>query len=179
MGLLGLAEDTQHYIRGLGRPGRLSEDDCSAALVSDCPGSQEKIHRTRIHHCHVPVSHCGTSLPIDNAAHNLVADDTDSTGNTGPAVGSDLDQVLQIWIAVGLDFEDRCDGIALPLLVSLVTVARAPTFHPCFGPCLRTGYCPHYRDFLDHASSLHIRRIHSMAHWDFDIPAEAHVGGYH
>lgn len=97
MHLLDLAEDTQHYIRGLGKPGRrCEEDDHSAALVSNCPGSQKKIHRTHILGCHVPVSHCDTFLLVGNAAHNLVAGRTDLTDDTGPAGGTDLYLVVQI-----------------------------------------------------------------------------------
>lgn len=97
MHLLDLAEDTPHSIRGLGKPGRrCEEDDYSAALVSNCPGSQEKNHHTHIRGCHVPVSHCGTFRLFGNAARNLVAGDTDLTDNTGPAGGTDLYLAMQI-----------------------------------------------------------------------------------
>ena len=97
MHLLGLAEDTQDYNRGLGKPGRrCEEDDYSAALVTNFPGSQKKIHRVHILGCHVPVSHCDTILLVGNAEHNLVAGGTDLTDDTGPAGGTDLYLVVQI-----------------------------------------------------------------------------------
>lgn len=180
MDLLGLAEDTQHCIRGLGNPvRRCEEDDCSAALLSNCLGSREKIHRTHARRCCVPVSHCGALLLVDSAVHNLVARDIRSTGSTGPAGDSDLYRVLQLLIAVSLDFEDHCEDVVLPPLVSPVAVVRAATFHPCFGPCLRAAHCRHRKSCLDLANPRCICRIHLMAHWYFEIPADDPVESYH
>ena len=158
MELLGLAEDIQQCIRGLGIPGRrCKEGDCSAASLSDCLGSQAKIHRIHTHRCHVPVSRCGTILVVGNAVRNLVAQNTDSTGDTDPAVGSDLHQVVQILIAAGLDFEDHCEIVVLPHLVSPVVVVQAATFHPCFGPCLRAAHGRHRKNCLDLANPRYSR----------------------
>lgn len=115
MDLHDLAEDTQYCIRGLGKPVRRCEDDCSAALVSNCPRSQEKIHHTHFHRFDVAATRRGTLLLLDNAVHNLGAHDNDSSGNMGPAHGSVLCQVEQMLMVVGLDSEDRCEGVVLPL----------------------------------------------------------------
>lgn len=180
MDLLDLAEDIQHCIRGLGKPGRRCEEgDGSAALVSNCPQSQEKTRYIHLHRCHVPVSDCSTFLLVDSAGHKLVAHDFDSTGSTGPAGGGDLYQVVQVLIAVGLDSEDHCEGVVLSLLVFPAAVARAATFHPYLGLCLRTAHCRHSRSGLDLANPRCTRRTHQMTHWCCDIAAEAHVEGYH
>lgn len=177
--LLGLAENIQQCIRGLGKPGRRDEVDCGAALVSSCSWPQEKSRHTNGYRCHVPVSHCSTFLLVDNAVHSLVAHCTDSTGGTGRPGGSDLYQAVQVLIAVGLDFEDHCEGVVLPLLVLPVAVAQAATFHPYPGPCLRTARCRHRRSCHDLANPRCTRRIHPKAHGYFDIAAEAHVEDYH
>lgn len=176
MVLLGLAEDIHYCIRGLEKPGRCCEDGCSAALVSDCPEFQEKTHRTQPHRYHIPVSHCGTFLQVDNAGHSFVAHDTGLIGHTGPAGSSDLYQMVQILNAVSLDSEDHCEGA---VLVPLVAAARAPTFRPCFDRCLRTACCRHCMSSLDLANPHYIRKIHPMTHRYFDNAAEAHVEGCH
>ena len=132
-----------------------------------------------LHRCHVPVSHCSTSLLVDGADHNLVAHDTDSTGSTGPAGGGDLYKVVQVLVAVGLDSEDHCEGVVLSLLVFPATVARATTFHPFFGLRLRGAHCRHRKSSLDLANPRCTCRTHQMTHWCCDIAAEAHVEGYH
>ena len=172
--LRGLAGDIPRCIRGPGKRGRRCEEgDCNAALVSKFLGSRKRTRHIHTHHFRVPVSHCGTFLLIDNAVYNLVAHDTDSTGNTGPADGSVLYQV------VGLDFEDHCEGVVLPLLVSLAAGARAATLAPCFGPCLGTVHFRHHRSGLDLANPHYIRRFHSVAPYSLDIPVEPHVENCH
>ena len=175
MVLLGLAEDVHYCIRGLEKPGRCCEEDgCSAALVSDCPDSQEKTRRTQPHYSRTPVSHCGTFLQVDNAVHNFVAHDTGLIGNTGPAGSSDFCQMVQILNAVSLDSEDHCEGA---VLVPLVAAAQAPTFHPCVAPCLRTACCRHRMSNLDLANPHHTRKIHRMTHRHFDNAADGLVEG--
>ena len=173
LGLLGLAGDARCCIRSLGKTGpRRDEDDCSAALWSNCSGSREKIHHTHSHRFQVPVSLCGTILVFDNLADNLVAHYADVTDSTGPAGGSVLYQ------AIGLDFGDHCESVVLPPLVFLVIVAWAATFYPRFGLDLRTAHCLQHTSFLDLASPHRIHRIHPVAQCYFDIPAEVHFESY-
>lgn len=172
--LRGVAGDIQNCIRGLGKRGRCCEEnDYNAALVSNYPRSREKIHHIRTHRSRVAVSHCDIHLLVDNAVHNLVAHDNDSTDSTSPAGDSVLYQV------VGLDVEDHCEGVALPLLASPVAAVGAATFHPYFDPCLRTAHCRHYRSYLDLANPHYIRGFQSVAHCELRIPAEARVEYYH
>ena len=169
MVLLGLAENIHYCIRGLEKPGRcIEEDRCSAAAVSHYPGFQAKIHRIHHRHYDIPVTHCGTFVPVGNAVHNFVAHDTGLIGNMGPAGSSDLYQMVQIPSAVRRDSGDRCEGI---VLVPPVASARAPTFHPCVAPCLCTAYYRHRRSGLDLANPHHIHKIRPMAHRYFDNAA--------
>lgn len=136
--LLGLAGDIQHCIRVLGRRGRCCEEnDYNAALVSNYPRSREKTHHTYTHCSRVAVGRWDIHLLVDNAVHNFVAHDNDSTDSTGPAGDSVLYRV------VGLDFEDHCEGVGLPLLASHVAAVGVATFHPYFDLCLRSAHCRH------------------------------------
>ena len=179
MSLLGLAEDYQKCVRDLGKPGRRRrEDGCSAALTSNFPGSEAGTHHTHTQRCRLPGSQCGRRLLVDNAVHGFVVHDTDSIYSTIPADGSDLYQVVQVLIAVHFDFVDHGRRIALSLLVSLVAVVRAATFHPCFVPCLGTVHRHNRSRCLGLAFPRCIRRIHPLGHCYLDIPAEAHLEVY-
>ena len=179
MSLLGLAEDYQACIRDLGNPGRRRwEDGCSAALTSNFPGSAAGIHHIHTHRCRLPGSHCGRRLLVDNAVHGFVAHCTDSIYSTVPADGSGLYQVEQVLIAVHFDFVGHGRRIALSLLVSLVAVVRAATFHPRFGPCLGTLHRHNRSRCLGLAIPRCIRRIHPFGHCYSDIPAEARLEVY-
>lgn len=172
--LLGLAGDIQHCIRSLCGHGRCREEnDYNAALVSNYPSSREKTHHIHTPRSHVAVSHWNIYLLVDNSLHNLVAHDNDSTDSTGRAGDSVLYQV------VGLDFEDHCEGVALPLLSSHDAALGAAIFHPYLDPFLRTAHCRHIRIYLDLANPHYIRGFQSVSHCEFCIPAEARVEYYH
>ena len=165
-GLYGLAGDARCRIRRLDKtaPG-CDEDDCGAAVWSNCSESRERTRHTHSHRFHVPVSLCGTILVLDNAAGNLVAHYIDVTDSMVPG-GSVL------CLAVGLDFGGHRESDVQPLLVFLVTVAWAATCHSCFGPDLRTAHCFQNKSCLELASPHCIHRIHPVAQHHFDIPVE-------
>ena len=179
MSLLGLAEDYQTCIRDLDSPGcRRREDGCSAALTSNFPGSEAGTHHTHTHHCRLRGSHCGRRLLVDNAVHGCVAHCTDSIYSMVPADGSGLYQVKQVLIAVHFDFVGHGRRIALSLLVCLVAVVRAATFHPGFGPCLGTSHRHNRSRRLGMAIAHCICSTHPFGHCYSDIPAGAHLEVY-
>ena len=180
MSLPSFAEDYQTCVRDLGNPGRRRwENGCSAALTSRFPGSEAGIHHIHTHRCRLPGSHCGRRPLVDNAVHGFVAHCTDSIYSTVPAHGIDLYQVVQVLIAVHFDFVDHGRRIALSLVVSLVAVVRAATFHPCFRPCLGTFHRHNRSRCLGLVIPRCFRKIHPLGHCYSDIPAEAHLEVYH
>ena len=84
-------------------------------------------------------------LLLDNAAHYFVAHNTDPAGSKSPADYS----VRVLYWREGLDSEDHCVGVVLPLLVSPAAVAEAATSRLRFGLYRRTARCHHHRNGFD------------------------------
>ena len=76
---------------------------------------------------------------------------------------------------MGLDFENHCVGVVLPLLVSPAAVAEAATSQHRFDLYRRTARCRHHRKGFDLKHPQCVGRCQPAAHCCFDVPAEAHV----